>query len=210
MAVYLDSAHPDDAHGARALRFVAGITTNPILVSRTGQPGMEVLGALLGLTDGPVFYQVTAPDAAGCLAQARAASALAPGRVVIKVPASTPNFMLAAAILSEGMRVCVTAVSAPAQAYLAAMLGADFIAVYVNRLTRQTGDGLAIVRGCRAALQGAETRLLAASLKSADEVMDSVFSGAHDVTMPLAIIEALGNHPLSAAAIAEFAGYTHP
>jgi transaldolase len=90
------------------------------------------------------------------------------------------------------------------QAYLAAQVGAAFVAPYVNRLTRQLGDGLAVVRAMADMVQGTETRVLAASLKSVDEVAAALKAGAHDVTMPLALILTLGEHELTHQAIAEF------
>ncbi|HPV07126.1 MAG TPA: transaldolase family protein, partial [Aggregatilineales bacterium] len=92
----------------------------------------------------------------------------------------------------------------PAQAYLAAQAGADFVAPYVNRLTRQMGDGLSVVRRIAALLAGTSTRILAASLKSVEEVTEVLLAGAHDVTMPLDLILALGEHEYSALAIEQF------
>lgn len=204
MAIYLDSASITDARRALSLGFVSGVTTNPTFVAKTGRRGREVLAELLALGDGPVFYQVTAPDAQGRLAQARQAVSAAPERVVVKVPATTENIALAAQLTAEGLRVCVTAVNSPAQAYLAAQAGAAFVAPYVNRLTRQMGDGLAVVRQIAALLVDTETRVLAASLKSVDEVVDTLLAGAHDVTMPLDLILALGEHPFSQRAIEQF------
>lgn len=204
MAIYLDSASINDARRALSLGFVSGVTTNPTFVAGTGRRGSDVLRELLTLGDGPVFYQVTAPDGASRFEQARQAASAAPGRVIIKVPATTENIALAARLTGEGLRVCVTAVNSPAQAYLAAQAGASFVAPYVNRLTRQMGDGLAVVRQIAALLAGAETRILAASLKSVDEVVDTLLAGAHDVTMPLELILALGEHPFSQQAIEQF------
>ena len=204
MALFIDSADIEDVRRAFELGFVSGVTTNPALVAKTGRPGLDVLNDLLDLTNGPVFYQVTAPTLKGRAEQAREASHLSWRRVHVKIGATTENISLAAHLTREGIMCAVTAVASPAQAYLAVLSGATYIAPYVNRLTRQQGDGVAVVRRCVEVLKGSSTRLLAASLKSVDEVLEVVLAGAHDITIPLELILKLGDHDLSNQAIEEF------
>ncbi len=207
MALFIDSADIEDVRRAFELGFVTGVTTNPALIAKTGRPGLEVLNDLLDLTNGPVFYQVTAGTLKGRAEQAREAARLAPRRVQVKLGATTENISLAAHLSREGILCCVTAISSPAQAYLAALAGATYVAPYVNRLSRQLGnsDGVAVVRQCVEVMKGAPTRLLAASLKSVDEMLAVVLAGAHDITIPLELILKLGDHELSDKAIEEFA-----
>jgi len=53
-------------------------------------------------------------------------------------------------------------------------------------------------------LKGTPTRIVAASLKSVDEVMAVLIAGAHDVTIPLDLIFKLAEHELSQQAIRDF------
>jgi len=55
MALFLDSADVADARRAMELGFVAGITTNPTLIARTGRPALEVIAELCAISKGPVF-----------------------------------------------------------------------------------------------------------------------------------------------------------
>ncbi len=205
MPLFIDSADIEDVRRAFELGFVTGVTTNPALIARTGRPGLEVLNDLLDLTNGPVFYQVTAANLKGRSEQAREASRQAPRRVQVKMGATTENISLAAHLSREGVMCCVTAVASPAQAYLAALSGVTYVAPYVNRLTRQMRDGVAVVRQCVEVMKGTSTRVLAASLKSADEMLEVIMAGAHDITIPLELILKLGDHELSDKAIEEFA-----
>ena len=52
---------------------------------------------------------------------------------------------------------------------------------------------------------GSDTRILAASLKSSQQVVDAILHGAHDVTAPLDVLTGLAAHPLTESAVAEFA-----
>jgi transaldolase len=204
MPLYLDSADVKDVKQALNLGFVTGVTTNPSLIARTGRPGLDVLKDILALTKGIVFYQVTADDVHERAAQARQASGLDRARVMVKIPATTENLTLAAQLGSEGILCAITAVSSPAQAYLSTLVGALYIAPYVNRLTRELGDGIAILRDCVAITKGSRTKVIAASLKTPDEVVAAVLAGADDITIPLDLMMQMGEHELSNRAIEEF------
>jgi transaldolase len=204
VGVYLDSANPDDAQRAEQLGYVEAITTNPTLIARTGRPGLEVLGELVEIFDGHIFYQVTAPNVEGRYDQAWEAHEVRPDKVVIKIPAAVENLTMAAKLIDAGIECAITAVYSPAQAYLAAQVEATFAIPYVNRITRQLGDGLAVVRDVAQILRGTQTEVLAASLKTVDEVVATLLAGAHHVTIPLDLILAMGEHDLSRQAIEEF------
>lgn len=205
MPLYLDSAQIEDVKQALRLGFVTGVTTNPSLIARTGRPGLEVLKDILSLSDGLVFYQVTADTLAERADQAREVAALDIRRVMVKIPATTDNHTLAAQLRSEGIQCAITAVSSAAQAYLSTLVGATYTIPYVNRLTRELGDGIAILRDCVAVARGTRTKVMAASLKTAEEAVAAVLAGADDITIPLELILALGDHPLSQRAIEDFA-----
>jgi transaldolase len=204
VGVYLDSAHPSDARRAQQLGFVEAITTNPTLIARTGRPRLEVLAELVEIFDGHVFYQVTAPTVEGRYDQAWEAHEVRPDKVVIKIPASVENLTMAARLIDSGIECAITAVFGPAQAYLAAQVEATFVIPYVNRITRQLGDGLAVVRDVAQILRGTQTEVLAAGLKTVDEVVATLLAGAQHVTIPLELILAMGEHELSRQAIEEF------
>jgi transaldolase len=207
MAIYLDSAMIEDVRRAKTLGFVEAFTTNPTHISKTGRPGLDVLREILVEVDKPVFYQVTAESVDARIDQIWEAHQLGAGRVVIKVPATTENYTIVSQLAPSGITFCVTAACNAMQAYLAAQVGAAYVAPYVNRLTRQLGDGLEVVRDMAAVVQSTETCVLAASLKSVDEATGALKAGAHHLTMPLDLILALGEHELTHQAIAEFAAH---
>ena len=204
MGIYLDSADPDDVRRVQALGFIEGITTNPALIARTGRPGLEILAELVEIFDGHIFYQLTGDSVEARFDQAWEAHEVHPGKVVIKIPATLENIGMTAGLVDAGIECALTAVVTPAQAYLGAQANASFVIPYVNRLTRQLGDGLAIVREIVSILSGTETQVLAASLKTADEATQALLAGAHHVTVPRDVLEAMGEHALSQQAITGF------
>jgi transaldolase len=202
----LDSADVVDARRAAQLGLVRGVTTNPTLLAASRRPPEAVIPALADTLPGTVFYQLTAETSAAREAEAHRFARLRPGRVGIKVPTTTENLALVASLVADGLTCAMTAIFSPAQALLAVEAGAAFVIPYVNRTTRLLGDGPGLVRQMRQVIDasGSPMRILAASVKSPDEAVAALLAGAHDLTLPLAVIEALGEHPASFAAIDEF------
>jgi transaldolase len=206
VTLYLDSASAADARQAMALGFVGGITTNPTLMAKVEGRPLDIIAELADLCPGPVFYQLTAPTVAEREAEARRVLALRPN-IALKIGMTTENLALAAKLAKDGVKVGMTASYSAAQTYLACQANVMYSIAYVNRSTRLQGDGLALVAEMRAVIDAVETttKILVASLKSPAEVVQAVIAGAHAVTVPLALLQELGNHPLSDQAIEEFA-----
>jgi len=209
MTLYLDSALIQDARRAFALGFVRGITTNPALMSKTGQRPEEVILELCDVCRGTVFYQLTAPTVDEREAEARRMVALRPNQIGLKIPCTLENLKLGAKLSQENYMVGITAIFSPAQVYLACQAGARFVLPYVNRSTRLLGDGLELVRQMRAVIDACHSPLeiVAASIKSPEEAVATTLAGAHHLTLPVAVIEAMGEHPFSEQAIKEFGEY---
>jgi transaldolase len=202
LALFLDSASIEDAQRAQALGFIEGITTNPKLIAQTGRQSLDILADLVEIFDGHVFYQVTADTLEARVDEAWQAYEVRPDRVVIKVPTTTDNFALIAKL--PGVDIAMTSIFSPTQAYLAAQAQAHYVIPYVNRATHLLGDGVGLLREVVEVVRGTDTQVLAASIKTIDEAMAAVRAGAQHLTLPMSLIEAMGNHELSFQAIEEF------
>ncbi len=211
MAIFLDSARVEEVRKAAALGYVAGVTTNPTLMARAGDEPRDVIRRICELSPGPVFYQLAGTTPGAREEEGREFHSICPERIVLKIPATADNMALVARLAGE-IPCAVTALFGAAQAYVACEAGASYLIPYVNRATRQLGDGPGLVREIAAVLSetGARAEILAASIKTLEEAVATVLAGARHLTLPLGVIEALGNHPLSDAAIAAFAATPDP
>jgi transaldolase len=208
MAVLLDSASLDDAVAAAQLGFVSGITTNPALMSKeTREPLAHLERLLAAFPEGPICYQPTRTSPAEMESEARAATALAPERVVAKLPATLDAISLAAALHEDGIRCALTAVYSPAQALLAHETGCVWVIPYVDRAARHSAGHVVEELAAMLASLHSGTRILAASLKTSQQVVDAVLAGSQDITAPLDVIRALPAHPLTESAVNEFAAH---
>jgi transaldolase len=208
MAILLDSASLEDAAAAAKLGFVRGITTNPALMAReTREPLAHLARLLEAFTEGPICYQPTRSTYDEMDEQARTAAALAPDRVVAKLPATLEAITLATALKKDGIRSALTAVYSPAQALLAHEAGCVWVIPYVDRAARHSAGAVVAEQSAILEQLDSSTRILAASLKTAPQVVESILGGAHDVTAPLDVLLGLPAHPLTESAVREFAAH---
>jgi len=203
MTLFLDSASLDDARRASTLGFVIGATTNPGLLARAGHTdALAALRELCPLFPGSVFYQVLAHAPKEMAVEAEPFLKLA-DNLGLKIPCTADGLTYAAQV-SADVTVAVTGVFTPAQAYLAAQAGADYVIPYVNRVTRFTGDGPGLVAQMAAILEPTDCEILAAGIKSPAEAVDSLLAGAHHVSLPLEVILGMAENPLTEKAVADF------
>jgi len=206
MGLFLDSARIEEVQRAVDLGFLSGVTTNPTIMAKVKDEPKAVIDRIARISPGPVFYQVTAKTPDDREREGREFFDICRERIVLKIPATTENMVLMAR-LSKDIACAATAVYSGHQTLVACEAGASYVIPYVNRATRLLGDGCKLVAEMAAVLKaaGRSVEILAASIKSADEATQATLAGANHLTLPLDTLLSLGNHPLSDAAIEEFA-----
>ena len=92
------------------------------------------------------------------------------------------------------------------QALLAAKAGATFISPFIGRLDDINLNGIDLIEDIRTIYDnyGFATQVLAASIRSANHVLDCACIGADVVTAPPAVIKQLALHPLTDRGLEQF------
>ncbi len=207
MALFLDTIDLGEIERTAELGIFAGVTTNPKLLAGMSTSGrLDRLGEIARRTAGSLYLQVTQRTAADMERQALTLREVAPGRAVIKVPMGAAGLEATARLREHGLPVCLTALFSVPQVFAAGCARAHAAAVYVGRITRAGGDGVAVVREGAAALDaaGLGTRLLAASIPDAETLARLLAVPGIDLTLSPALLPALLDHPGTTEAIAEF------
>lgn len=202
MAIFIDSALIREVEVARSLGWVRGVTTNPLLLAKTGCDARTVISELARLEIGSVFYQLVSPTLDGMHQEMKQAAKVVGPALVLKVPPSQVGFQFVRKCVDYPC--CVTAVYSPAQAIIARETKARYVAVYVNRATRLLGNGFQLVKEVAEILKSNGTEIIAASIRSSEEACASLAAGAHHLTLPYEVLTGLITHPLSEQAMAEF------
>ena len=205
MKIFVDSANPETIESLTPLRIVDGVTTNPSLLAREPGDPRATLARICRAVDGPVSAEVLAADAEGMVAEGRRLASI-DERVVVKTPFGKAGVQACAALSGEGIRINVTLVFSPAQALLAAKVGAAFVSPFVGRLDDVATDGMDLVDRIVEIYQNYdfETEVLVASVRGPAHVVEAARRGADVCTCPPKVIDMLFDHPLTDAGLAKF------
>ena len=206
MRLFLDTADIDEIREIHRWGVLSGVTTNPSLVAKEGEDPDIVWKEILATVPGDISLETTETEADAMYEQGVGLAQMAPNAVV-KVP-MTPNGMEAGKRLNaDGIRINVTLVFSPAQAILAAELGAYIVSPFLGRLDDVGSDGMGMLRTiCEIyAVQGYQTNVLAASMRHPMHIIDAGLAGADIATMPFDVFAKLVKHPLTDAGLERFA-----
>lgn len=211
--LFLDSAEPEAWERLLPMGLFHGVTTNPLLLERSGQAcTVENLARLAGRASAlgarEIQLQTWGASAAEMIDCGTRLAEVAHGKldVVIKVPATATGWKVAARLREQGSAVTLTAVYTPGQVLAAAALGAAYAAPYLGRLDDAGQDGAAVLRSMNGTLSGtgADTRLLVASLRSAERVVELAATGFDTFTFGPPVADELLAESLTDTAAADF------
>lgn len=204
--LYVDSADTERVSRLLAAGVVHGVTTNPTILERGGRtaaetPSLYSQWAEEGARE--IFFQTWGSSRAELLRNAETIRGLG-DRVAVKVPATAEGFAAASALVSDGATVLVTAVYSVAQALAAASIGAAYIAPYLGRLRDAGVDGDALIPEMQAVCAGSATNVLAASLRSVDDIVSLRLAGVPYFTAAPDVLDQVLQHPVSDSSAVEF------
>ena len=204
--LYVDSADTDRVSRLLAAGVVHGVTTNPTILERGGRSAAEIPDLYARWASegaGEIFFQTWGGDTASFLRNAEGIRALG-DRVAVKVPATADGFAAASALVRDGATVLVTAVYSVAQALACASIGAHYIAPYLGRMRDAGIDGDAVIARMQEVCAGSGSNVLAASLRSADDITGLRLAGVPYFTAAPDVIEQVLFHDVSDSSAAEF------
>lgn len=205
MKLFLDTASIEEIREINRWGVLGGVTTNPSLVAKEADDPARVWKEILSEVDGPISLETTELEEEPMYEQGVELAQMAPNAVV-KVP-MTPNGLAAGTrLVGDGIKVNVTLVFSPAQAILAAEIGAYIVSPFLGRLDDVGSDGMEALRKiCDIyEVQGYETNVLAASLRHPMHVIEAALAGADIATMPYAVFKQLVKHPLTDIGLDKF------
>jgi transaldolase len=205
MKLFIDSGNLKEIENLVPLGIIDGITTNPSLLAKESGDYKAILKKICQMVKGPTSAEVVATDADGMIREGRDLAAI-DEHIVVKVPFTREGVKACKALSSEGKRVNVTLVFSPAQALLAAKVGATYVSPFVGRLDDIASAGMGLISDIVEIYQNYEftTEILVASTRGPMHIVEAARMGADICTCPAKVIEALFNHPLTDIGLANF------
>jgi transaldolase len=206
MKIFLDTANIEHIRHGVALGVVAGVTTNPSLVSREGQVDYrKLVQEICAIVPGPVSTEVLGQDAKTMVAEAREIAKWA-DNVVVKIPASVEGVEATSVLTKENIKVNFTLCFTLNQAMLGAAAGAAFVSPFVGRLDDVGEEGMVVVADIVEYLDYYElpTQVIAASIRHPQHCLTAAKIGAHIATVPYDVLLQMIRHPLTEVGIERF------
>lgn len=186
---------------------IDGITTNPSILAKTGKAPYEVLTEIrnfIGKTD--LHVQTISLKAEDIVEEAHEIIKRLGKETFIKIPCVPEGFKAMKALHKEGIKVTGTSVYTPLQALLAAKSGADYVAVYVNRIDNMGFDGVEVTKKIQDIFDsyGIETGVIGASFKNSNQVLELAMYGISGCTCAPDVIKNFVNNAAIDAALINF------
>ena len=209
MEFIVDTVNLEEIKDAVEHMPIVGVTSNPSIVKQTNPENffehMRKIREIIGM-ERSLHVQVISKNSDEMVAEAHRILKEIDDQVYIKVPVSYEGIKAIKALKTEGVKVTATAVYDLMQAYMALAAEADYIAPYVNRIGNLGADPMDLISNLsdRIAVDGYNTKIVAASFKGVQQVRDSFNYGAHAITAPVAVLKQIFANPNIEKAVDDF------
>ncbi len=206
MKIFLDTAVYSEIKDRYETGLVAGITTNPTLVRKSGVNYYDFISQLSSeFSFESISAEVDGNNADEMIENAQQYIKIG-SEVTIKLPLTREGLIACKELTGDGIQTNVTLCFSVAQAAMAALAGATYVSPFVGRLNDNSFSGVELVRGIADlyCTQDEKTQVLAASLRDVHHVSRCFLYGASVATLPTAIFDKMYNHVLTDAGLAIF------
>jgi transaldolase len=209
MKFFIDTANLAQIKEAHDLGILDGVTTNPSLMAKEGIRGEDAINqhykTICEMVDGDISAEVLTTEFESIVEEGKKLAALHPN-IVVKVPMIKAGVKAIKWFSDNGIRTNCTLIFSAGQAILAAKAGATYISPFLGRIDDSGWDGMLLIKQIATifSVQGYKTEILAASIRSANHIIEAAEAGAHVCTCPLDPILGLLKHPLTDIGLAKF------
>lgn len=207
MELWLDTLDFDLIAQATTRFNLAGVTTNPSILSHAATSLDMTLEALLNVQPGRVAVQVTAATSVEMVKQAKYLHQFCPQRVIIKIPVTGEGLQALKTLADQEIPTMATAIFELRQIYLSILAGAKYAAPYLGKIIDKGHSASDVMNNMLQSIKACHSplKLIAASIQNTVQIMDCLLAGTHAITLPAATFkELLQNHPETNQALENF------
>lgn len=205
MKFYLDTANVKEIQEAASLGLLDGVTTNPSLVAKEGRSFRDMLVEICNIVDGPISAEVVSIEADAMVKEGKELAKIHKN-IVVKVPLIPEGLKACKALAADGIKVNVTLCFSPTQALLAAKANAWCVSPFVGRLDDISEHGMGLIQDIVTIYRNYQykTKVLVASVRHPQHVVEAARIGGDICTMPLSVFKQLVQHPLTDSGLKKF------
>lgn len=207
MELFLDTGNIEDIKELWPVMPADGVTTNPSIIAKEKKKFTMLISEISEIigTDAIMHAQVISSKCADIIEEAKFISSLREN-LFVKVPVTPDGLQAIRMLAKQGVKTTATAIFTAHQGFMAAKAGASYVAPYVNRLDNISADGETTVINLTQIIDqyGLQSKVLAASFKNAQQVLELMKAGVHSVTVPADVARAMISHPLTDWSVDKF------
>ncbi len=209
MKFFIDTANIEKIKQANDFGILDGVTTNPSLMAKEGIKGEKNIQnhylKICQIVDGDVSAEVISTSYMEMIKEGETLSKIHKN-IVVKIPMIKDGIKAIKYFHKKNIKTNCTLVFSLGQAILAAKAGATYVSPFIGRLDDIGEDGIDLVsRICKVYKNyHFETKVLAASIRSQEHIIQCAEVGADVITSPLQPILELLNHNLTEKGLAKF------
>ena len=206
MKLFLDTAIVSDIEERLNTGLIAGVTTNPTLIRKSGRDPWKVYTDIVELGVEDLSIEVNGEDSKELVRNSMTAHGNYGNVATIKLPCTIEGLKACKYLSNIGIRVNMTLIFSTSQAILCALAGATYISPFIGRMDDNSLTGLSLIADICDVYkkQDVKTQVLAASVRDVQSVGRSFEFGAHICTIPPKVFDNMAEHVLTDKGLEQF------
>ena len=185
MKFFLDTCSINEIRKWKQFDLVEGVTTNPSLLSKQKNETTSQLRKICSIVNGPVSAQVTEINCENMIKQAINLKKIAKN-IIIKIPATEDGYLAARFLKKIKIKINVTVGFNPSQIVPFAKINVDYFSLILGKTEDWGFSNVDSIMKSKRIIKSlnSKTKLLLASIRNEDHLIDSITNGADVLTIP--------------------------
>ena len=185
MKFFLDTCSINEIKKWKQFDLVEGVTTNPSLLSKQKNETTSQLRKICSIVNGPVSAQVTEINCENMIKQAINLKKIAKN-IIIKIPATEDGYLAARFLKKIKIKINVTVGFNPSQIVPFAKINVDYFSLILGKTEDWGFSNVDSIMKSKRIIKSlnSKTKLLLASIRNEDHLIDSITNGADVLTIP--------------------------
>ena len=206
MKLFLDTAVVSFIEDRLSSGLIAGVTTNPTLIKKSGREPWKVYRDIIELGVDDLSIEVIGDTSKELIERGMNVYENYGNVATVKLPCTMQGVKACKHLSDIGVRVNMTLVFSPSQAVLCALAGAAYVSPFIGRMDDNSLDGIKLVNDISNifAAKEVKTKILAASLRDSQSVGVAFGVGADICTIPPNVFDDMATHVLTDRGLEQF------
>jgi len=206
MKLFLDTAVVSFIEDRLSSGLIAGVTTNPTLIKKSGRDPWKVYRDIIELGVDDLSIEVMGDTSKEFVERGLNIYETYGNVATVKLPCTMQGVKACKHLSDIGVRVNMTLVFSTSQAVLCALAGAAYVSPFIGRMDDNSLDGIKLVNDISNifAAKEVKTKVLAASLRDSQSVGVAFGVGADICTIPPKVFDDMATHVLTDRGLEQF------